>query len=580
VCVFPWEGNDDDCGTCPGNWDPATDCTSCVNKWFGTNCDSCPGNWDADQDCAACVGAFDPDQNCTACLPGWSGASCTIQAECVRYVDIDSDNEYPNGLSWATAYTDIASAISDASYEVQHTSATSCDVWVATGTYLVGTDIDKIYTATGVHLYGGFLGNETSTADRDWEANPTIIDGQGTEYWLFNCYWDSDVVVDGFTVTGGHAYGSASAQYDGSAFRIVNCSNFTLRNCVVTDNYAYSQGSVYVEEGSIDIENVHFEGNQANDGPAVYISFMEEDSSITDCTFSGNESFNTGTVFVNKDNAGPTFAMIGCHFEGNTGGSAAGLYISTYYGATYVDDCSFVANNGRGIHISGSSVYDGTIEISNSVFSYNTVTDSGGAIQGSNGKMTITSCLFEENVAVSSGGAIRAYKSSPGAQIDAISNCVFDRNEGGNSGGAAISLEKNPATITNCVFWGNSGYDNGVVRISDNESEIRNSIFWGNTLEAAHAISYYGETTSVSFAYCDADEILSGSGNLIVDPEFADPAASDFHLQAGSPCIDSAWTAVAPTTDMEGNPRVDDPASTNYGTGAPWADIGAYEFQP
>jgi len=31
---------------------------------------------------------------------------------------------------------------------------------------------------------------------------------------------------------------------------------------------------------------------------------------------------------------------------------------------------------------------------------------------------------------------------------------------------------------------------------------------------------------------------------------------------------------------MEGNERVDDPNSDNTGAGPPWADMGAYEFQP
>jgi hypothetical protein len=54
----------------------------------------------------------------------------------------------------------------------------------------------------------------------------------------------------------------------------------------------------------------------------------------------------------------------------------------------------------------------------------------------------------------------------------------------------------------------------------------------------------------------------------------------DLHLSASSPCIDAANGTTAPATDIEGNPRVDHLSKPNTGLGAPWADMGAYEYQP
>ena len=56
----------------------------------------------------------------------------------------------------------------------------------------------------------------------------------------------------------------------------------------------------------------------------------------------------------------------------------------------------------------------------------------------------------------------------------------------------------------------------------------------------------------------------------------------DFHLDAGSPCIDAANGFEAPELDIEMNPRVDDPGTEpNSGIGIPpYVDIGAYEYQP
>jgi hypothetical protein len=54
----------------------------------------------------------------------------------------------------------------------------------------------------------------------------------------------------------------------------------------------------------------------------------------------------------------------------------------------------------------------------------------------------------------------------------------------------------------------------------------------------------------------------------------------DVRLSSDSPCIDAANGPEAPTLDLEGNARVDDPSTANTGLGPPWADMGAYEFQP
>ena len=66
------------------------------------------------------------------------------------------------------------------------------------------------------------------------------------------------------------------------------------------------------------------------------------------------------------------------------------------------------------------------------------------------------------------------------------------------------------------------------------------------------------------------------------DAMWTNQASGNFHLRPGSPAIDSADSAAPsePATDIEGNPRVDDPATTNTGGGPrSYDDRGAYEFQ-
>ena len=67
------------------------------------------------------------------------------------------------------------------------------------------------------------------------------------------------------------------------------------------------------------------------------------------------------------------------------------------------------------------------------------------------------------------------------------------------------------------------------------------------------------------------------------DPRWSSPTTGDFRSCAGSPAIDRPTAAIGgePTTDVLGNPRVDDPATPNTGVGPrTYDDRGAYEFQP
>ena len=89
------------------------------------------------------------------------------------------------------------------------------------------------------------------------------------------------------------------------------------------------------------------------------------------------------------------------------------------------------------------------------------------------------------------------------------------------------------------------------------------------------------------------------SNGLEGDPLFSAPAliatrpatapfnvainVGDYHLAAGSPAIDSANSSAPdqPASDIEGQPRVDDPATTDTGSGSrTYDDRGAYEFRP
>ncbi|MGH9362274.1 MAG: right-handed parallel beta-helix repeat-containing protein, partial [Thermoanaerobaculia bacterium] len=65
---------------------------------------------------------------------------------------------------------------------------------------------------------------------------------------------------------------------------------------------------------------------------------------------------------------------------------------------------------------------------------------------------------------------------------------------------------------------------------------LRSSIVWGNATPLLVEAS-----GSIDAAYCDVEGgVVSGEGNLSLDPLFADPVQGAFNLKAGSPCIGAA----------------------------------------
>src|SRR5262245_40424036 len=82
-----------------------------------------------------------------------------VEAGSVRFVRGGAPNN-GDGLSWATAYNKLFTALDDAA------DGGVGEIWVAAGTYSPrrsGTNRDQTFTLVGgVMLLGGFAGNESS----------------------------------------------------------------------------------------------------------------------------------------------------------------------------------------------------------------------------------------------------------------------------------------------------------------------------------------------------------------------------------------------------------------------------------
>ncbi len=242
------------------------------------------------------------------------------------------------------------------------------EVWVAKGTYIPNREHGTGYTEnvpnplskknfklkSGVLVYGGFNGTETSRWDRNIKNNPTIINGNRAYQTVLAVNCGSGTVLDGFTITGGEASTQTMAYYvDG--VRLSGSSG----------------AGVYLKNGNVVVKNCTFKNNKATQDNATGAALFSNGGTswIVDCRFENNVSSNGGAIFIKRS----TSEINGCIITKNTAqkngsnayGYGGGIQI---YGSTVKVIKSTIANNkasrGGAIWINkiGSSTSNVTIE--------------------------------------------------------------------------------------------------------------------------------------------------------------------------------------------------------------------------
>ncbi len=326
--------------------------------------------------------------------------------------------------------------------------------------------------------------------------------------------------------------------------------------------------------------NTLFQGNHANTGGGIITSLSGANVTLEGCDFLENSADWSGggaELFILEGE------ISDCDFEGNVAsGSGGGLVL---YGAEpIVSGCSFIGNSAAD---GGGGVYLGSgaePTLSGCTFEGNT-SRAGGAIDIQLASPTVRGCVFTGNDTLTddpgNGGALYIRDSDPFS----IENSLFVENRAGGSLGGAIYVEDTELDFRNCTFFENEAeYDpvyaglgqGGAIYAWGSDTMLRNCLLWGNVPDE---IGYSDEPFVVA-SHSLVSGGFGGEGNIDGDPLFVDSDDDNLHLGAGSPCIDAADGTVAPEFDIEDNERVDDPDSLNSGLGPPWADMGAYEYQP
>ncbi|MGG2108038.1 InlB B-repeat-containing protein [Lysinibacillus pakistanensis] len=445
-----------------------------------------------------------------------------------------------DGSSWSNAFKDLQSALNAAQ--------TGDEIWIATGTY---TPTKKISandprTATfqmknGVAIYGGFQGTETKLAERNVQANPTILNGLGDIYHVFyhpnGLYLDSSAVLDGVTITGGDANGSLEHMYGGGMYNWR--SSPTITNVTFSENKASIGGGMYNDNvSSPTITNVVFSENEADFGGGMYNTNYSSPT-ITNVVFNGNEATEGGGMY-NYQKSNPSLTNV--TFKGNKANAGGGMF----------------SNNASNPNLTSVT------------FSGNKA-NAGGGMYNWSSSPSITNVTFNRNEVTADGGGIFNYDSSP-----TLTNVEFSDNTA-NYGGVLYNINSSP-TLLNVTISGNQGARGAIVG-GNSQSKIQNSIIVGNHNNPA--LSNY--TGTIANSLLDVEEngtVLAKFHKSKSDVEtdtyqpedlFINPSQSDYRLRANSPAINKGNNSDNTIlTDLSGNPRIQGVK----------IDLGAYEAFP
>ena len=258
----------------------------------------------------------------------------------IWYVDVDSPAASPDGSSWETAFTSIQHAVRAA--VEQRASETEpaeviepAEIWVAKGVYAgkkaMSSELGELvlFMHPYVHLYGGFSGNETARAQRNWELNKTIIDGENKRRCVSGA---ANSTLDGFTIT----HGNAIDNYGGGLYNIH--PSMQIKNCLFVSNKADGDGGgIYNQAASLTIMNCTFVENTAGvDGGGLFLG------KAMGCTFRGNIAKRNGGGLCNGVATNCVFIDNTAHKNGG-GMCWSGAVNSTFFGNT-------AQGNGGGVY--------------------------------------------------------------------------------------------------------------------------------------------------------------------------------------------------------------------------------------
>jgi len=351
-------------------------------------------------------------------------------------------------------------------------------------------------------LSGDLRGNDTDFNDSDWQhifdftADPNRTDNSYSVVTASGT--DSTAVLDGFTITAGHANGRILGRWPEFDYRLAGGAGIynvsgspTVLNCTFLRNTTRSPYGCSGDgcPAEADAQAVAAAGGLYCSCTCSMVETCgagmfncKGSPTVRNCRFIENiafgaDAFSTGGAIFNADSS-PT--IVGCTFIGNL----AEGFDSEYFGGAVYDcnstttylDCSFIGNSAE----EGGALFsdqNSTAALSRCVFAGNRAAHGGAAIHGSGTRLSLVNCTLAEN---------RYY-------------CTLA-----------------------CDHWQASSLN------------VANSILWDGGNEVSTSFS------NVQITFSDIQGGWEGQGNINVDPCFAQAGYWDLHETPEHP-DDDLW---------------------------------------
>ncbi|MDO9085044.1 MAG: choice-of-anchor Q domain-containing protein [Anaerolineaceae bacterium] len=291
----------------------------------------------------------------------------------VIYVDQNASGSN-NGGSWQHAYTNLQDALLEVVAPQQ--------IWVADGLYKPTSISDRTASfelKPGVHVFGGFAGTESDVFQRISTNPPSVlsgdllgndvVDSNGIRYYPAavneansseNSYHvvlcDSlteRTILDGFTITAGHANVNTSLNQSGGGILVDSCGeNLWMSNLDFIGNSAYRGGAVNNQASSPMMMQLDIKSNSAFEAGGGVYNATDSNPTIRESSFRGNTATYGGAIY-NFENANK---IVNSLISGNLATQAGGG-VYNYFSSPEFTNVTLVSNY-SGMQASGGGIYN------------------------------------------------------------------------------------------------------------------------------------------------------------------------------------------------------------------------------
>ena len=319
---------------------------------------------------------------------------------------------------------------------------------------------------------------------------------------------------------------------DGGAIRTTGTNSFV--NSRFDKNYCTNStcrgGAIFVNSGSLDLNNSEVISNSARKGGGIWIQTGA--ATVDHSLIERNVAVEVGGMYVAS-----TLVMTQTDVLSNTatggGVTAGGAGIYSGGGATTIS--SLFMNNAErdAVHKGGALYVAAGVLASYGTRFINNIATSGGAIyQGGSADAYITNTLLARNTATS-GNGMALYLNMGGTANVVHTTIATPTFAAGN----AIYVDAGSFSSTNTILINHA---TGIVKETSGSVQEDYNLFFGNTK---------------NFTHTGAIAVVSPGNTLIGDPAFVNMNTDDYHLRDTSLAIERGYTQTGVFVDFEGTGR-------------------------